>query len=92
MNIFQCTLQKTEDFTMGLGWQELLIIFLIVLLVFGARRIPDIARSLGKATKEFKKAKDNIVKESEEMMDASEKLAEKDSKKDSEKTDKSSKS
>ena len=77
---------------MGLGWQELLIIFLIVLLVFGAKRIPDIARSLGKATKEFKKAKDNIVKESEEMMDASEKLAEKDSKKDSEKTDKSSKS
>jgi len=69
---------------MGLGWQELLIIFLIVLLVFGARRIPDIARSLGKATKEFKKAKDNIVKESEEMLDASEKLVEKDSKKDSE--------
>lgn len=81
---------------MGLGWQELLIIFLIVLLVFGAKRIPDIARSLGKATKEFKKAKDNFVKESEEMMDASEKLAEKDSKKDSKKeseeTDKSSKS
>ncbi|MCK4982897.1 MAG: twin-arginine translocase TatA/TatE family subunit [Victivallaceae bacterium] len=77
---------------MGLGWQELLIIFLIVLLVFGARRIPDIARSLGKATKEFKKAKDNIVKESEEMMDASEKLAEKDSKKDSDETDESNKS
>jgi len=74
---------------MGLGWQELLIIFLIVLLVFGASRIPDIARSLGKASREFKKAKDNIVKESEEMMDASEKLAEKDLKEEaeSEKTD-----
>lgn len=84
--------KKTEDCIMGLGWQELLIIFLIVLLVFGARRIPDIARSLGKATKEFKKAKDNIVKESEEMMDASEKLAEKDSKKDSDETDESNKS
>ena len=75
---------------MGLGWQELLIIFLIVLLVFGASRIPDIARSLGKASREFKKAKDNIIKESGEMMDASEKLAEKDSKEEaeSEKTDK----
>jgi sec-independent protein translocase protein TatA len=77
---------------MGLGWQELLIIFLIVLLVFGAKRIPDIARSLGKATKEFRKAKDSFVKESKDMMDASEKLAEKDSKKESEETDKSSKS
>jgi sec-independent protein translocase protein TatA len=65
---------------MGLGWQELLIIFLIVLLVFGARRIPDIARSLGKATREFKKAKDEFVKESGEMMDAAEKCAEKESK------------
>jgi sec-independent protein translocase protein TatA len=62
---------------MGLGWQELLIIFFIVLLVFGAKRIPDIARSLGKATREFKKAKDDIVKESKEMMDAAEKNAEK---------------
>ena len=77
---------------MGLGWQELLIIFLIVLLVFGAKRIPDIARSLGKATKEFRKAKDSFVKESKDMMDASEKLAEKDSKKEPEETDKSSKS
>ena len=61
---------------MGLGWQELLIVFLIVLLVFGARRIPDIARSLGKATREFKKAKDDFIKESSEMIDAAEKNAE----------------
>ena len=61
---------------MGLGWQELFIVFLIVLLVFGARRIPDIARSLGKASREFKKAKDEIIKESSELMDAAEKHAE----------------
>lgn len=60
---------------MGLGWQELFIVFLIVLLVFGARRIPDIARSLGKASREFKKAKDDIIKESSELMDAAEKHA-----------------
>lgn len=60
---------------MGLGWQELLLLFFIVLLIFGANRIPDIARSLGKATREFKKAKDSFVKESQDMMDAAEKRA-----------------
>ncbi len=65
---------------MGLGWQELFIVFLIVLLVFGARRIPDIARSLGKASREFKKAKDDIIKESSELIDAAETHAEKESK------------
>ncbi|MDD5699390.1 MAG: twin-arginine translocase TatA/TatE family subunit [Victivallaceae bacterium] len=63
---------------MGIGWQELLLIFFIVLLVFGARRIPEIARSLGKATREFKKAKDEFISDSEELMDAAEKPAEKD--------------
>jgi sec-independent protein translocase protein TatA len=72
---------------MGLGWQELLLVFFIVLLIFGANRIPDIARSLGKATREFKKAKDNFVKESQEMMDAAEKRAESES--ESENKDKS---
>lgn len=43
----------------GIGVQELLLIFLIVLLVFGAAKIPEIARSLGRAIREFKKgAKD----------------------------------
>jgi sec-independent protein translocase protein TatA len=74
---------------MGLGWQELLLVFFIVLLIFGANRIPDIARSLGKATREFKKAKDNFVKESQEMMDAAEKRAESESESESENKDKS---
>jgi sec-independent protein translocase protein TatA len=39
----------------NLGPQELLILFLIVLLVFGAKRIPEIARSFGKGISEFKK-------------------------------------
>lgn len=40
----------------GLGVQELLVIFLIVLLFFGARRIPDIAQALGRGIRDFKKA------------------------------------
>ncbi len=38
------------------GMGELLLIFLIVLVLFGASRIPDIGRSLGKGIMEFKKA------------------------------------
>ena len=38
----------------GLGYQELLIILVIVLVLFGANRLPELARSLGKSVKEFK--------------------------------------
>ncbi|HKV52710.1 MAG TPA: twin-arginine translocase TatA/TatE family subunit [Gemmatimonadaceae bacterium] len=40
----------------GFGIEKLLLIFLIVLLVFGAKRIPDIAGSMGKGIREFKKS------------------------------------
>jgi sec-independent protein translocase protein TatA len=39
----------------GLGYQELLIILVIVLVLFGANRLPELAKSLGKSVKEFKK-------------------------------------
>ena len=39
----------------GLGYQELLLILVIVLVLFGAQRLPDLARSLGSSVKEFKK-------------------------------------
>jgi len=47
----------------GIGAPELIIIFLVVLLVFGAKRIPEIARGLGKGIKEFKSATKDITKE-----------------------------
>ncbi len=40
----------------GLGAQELLLIFLAVLILFGAKRIPDIAQGLGKGIRKFKSA------------------------------------
>lgn len=39
----------------GMRGQELLIVLLIVLLIFGARKLPDLARSLGASAKEFRK-------------------------------------
>jgi len=40
---------------MPLGTLEILIIALIILLLFGSKKLPELARSLGKAIKEFKK-------------------------------------
>ena len=50
----------------GLGAQELLLIFGVVLLLFGAKKIPDIARGLGKGIREFKDASKEVKKEIEE--------------------------
>lgn len=52
----------------GIGMQELLVIFLVVLLLFGAKRIPDIATGLGRGIRDFKKAikdtQNEVTKES----------------------------
>jgi len=47
----------------GLGYQELLIILVIVLVLFGANRLPELARSLGSSVKEFKKGVNDPVKD-----------------------------
>jgi TatA/E family protein of Tat protein translocase len=44
----------------SLGVPELLLIFFVILVVFGPRRIPEIGRTLGKALGEFKKATDDL--------------------------------
>lgn len=41
-----------------LGYRELIIVLLIALLIFGAKKIPEIARSIGKGAREFKRAFD----------------------------------
>lgn len=52
---------------MHIGYTEIILIILVVLLLFGAKRIPELARALGKAKKEFQKAKDEVETEVEEV-------------------------
>ena len=61
---------------MSLGAGEILVIVLIVLLLFGAKRIPDLAKALGRAKYEFQKAKKDLENESEELIKTAEKNAE----------------
>ncbi len=49
---------------MGLpGGGELIIILLVILLLFGGKKIPELARGLGKGIREFNQAKDSIKEE-----------------------------
>lgn len=50
----------------GLGGTEILVILLVVLLFFGAKKIPELARGIGQGINEFKKASDQIKKEIDE--------------------------
>ena len=65
----------------GLGHPELIIIFLIVLLLFGAKKIPEIAKGIGKGIKEFTSAKEG--KSEDKLSDSSEKSASVEEKKES---------
>jgi sec-independent protein translocase protein TatA len=40
----------------SLGWQELMIVLVIVIIIFGAGKLPEIGGAMGKSIKEFKKA------------------------------------
>ncbi len=43
----------------GLGPTEIILILVVILLLFGAKKLPELARSLGKSSKEFKKGMDD---------------------------------
>ena len=53
----------------GLGTQELLVILVIVLVMFGGSKLPEIARSLGKSMNEFKKGINDGASEKEKDKD-----------------------
>jgi len=60
---------------MKLGFFEILLIVIFILLVFGAKRIPELAKALGRASYEFKKAKEDLRAESENLLNEAEKNA-----------------
>ena len=53
---------------MSLGFTEILLIFIAILLLFGAKRIPELVKAIARASHEYKKAKEMIKKESEEIV------------------------
>jgi sec-independent protein translocase protein TatA len=48
---------------MNLAGPDLIVILLIILVLFGARKLPELARGMGQAVKEFQKAKDEFSNE-----------------------------
>jgi TatA/E family protein of Tat protein translocase len=56
-------------FIEGIGGPELMMIMFIVLLLFGANRLPELARGLGKSVREFKKAASGVEEEVRRAME-----------------------
>lgn len=57
----------TNPYLLGmLGTNEIVVILVIVLLLFGGRKIPELMRGLGKGVREFNDAKNNVKKEIED--------------------------
>ena len=53
----------------GLGSGEIILILFIILLLFGAKKLPELAKGLGKGINEFKKASKDIKDEVEQTID-----------------------
>jgi sec-independent protein translocase protein TatA len=54
-------------FIRNIGGPEILIILVVVLLLFGAKKLPDLARSIGASAKEFKKGVEDGADEDEDQ-------------------------
>ena len=57
---------------MNLGFTEIVVIFVVALLIFGPRKLPDLGRSLGKGLNEFKRASNELKRTWEEEVKAEE--------------------
>jgi sec-independent protein translocase protein TatA len=58
----------TLAFIGNFGGGEIILIFLIVLLLFGAKKVPELFRSLGKGVNEFRKAKNEWEQDIQDVM------------------------
>ncbi len=61
-------------FIEGLGGPEMLLIMFIVLLLFGANRLPELAKGIGKSVREFKKAASGVEEEVRRAMEETEEI------------------
>ncbi len=75
---------------MSLGLTEIALILIVVLILFGGKRIPELAKALGKAQYEYKKAKEMLQNEAQDLKDTVEKAAAEEEKKNAEKTEEKS--
>lgn len=66
---------------MSLGLTEIALILIVVLVLFGGKRIPELAKALGKAQYEYKKAKEMLQNEAEDLKNTIENAAAEEEKK-----------
>ncbi len=61
---------------MSIGFTEIFLILVVILLLFGSKRIPELAKAMGRAAYEFKNAKETLKKEAQELAENAQKAAE----------------
>lgn len=67
----------------GIGWQELIIIAIVALLIVGPKKLPDLAKTLGKGFRDFKNATEGVTEDLKETLKEDPKPAKEDGLKDS---------
>lgn len=55
---------------MSLGLSEIILILLVIIILFGGKRIPELAKALGKASYEYKKARQTLENEVQALKEA----------------------
>ena len=53
----------------NIGWPEIVLILVVVVLIFGATKLPDLARSIGASAKEFRKGLDEGIDDDDSKPD-----------------------
>ena len=70
MLISQISISSPILALLDVGGPELLMIFFVILLLFGGEKLPDLARGLGKSMREFKKATAGVEEEIKKALEA----------------------